>query len=251
MLAIIAPARNVRLPAPGPLPPTKALFGREAEALAARLREYSPWQLESLLDVPPERAFSLHDDYRRFSPNAPGSPALLTYYGAAYRNMRPQDFDPAELAFAQNHLRILSAFYGLLRPMDGIVNHRLGLKKDFTPGGQDLYTFWGDKLCRALYATGEVVVNLASVEYAKLIRPHMLPGQRMVTCRFLVERPGQTTATVATVRAARGLMARYIIENAIDVPEELKGFDLEGHSFAPARSTAAEYVFIKRRVAFP
>ena len=246
MRTILAPARNVR-PAACGAAPSGLLFPAQVARLVDLLREYSPWQLESLLDVPPERAFALYDAWRAFDVNATGTPALLAFYGAAYRNMAPQDFTKADLSFAQAHLRILSALYGMLRPLDGVLDHRLGLKKDFSPGGRDLYAFWGNTLYRELYATGEWVINLASAEYAKLITPHMRPGDAMLTCRFLLDKPGGPKGTVSTVRAARGLMARFIVKNRIDRPEDLKEFDADGYRFAPGHSNGHSYAFVKRR----
>lgn len=247
MIAILSPARNTRQPEGEAPPATRPLFIKETTRLVQALRAYSPWQLESLLDVPPQRAFDLYDAYQSFDPKAPGTPALLTYLGAAYRNMAPGDFDEGELAFAQAHLRIFSALYGMLRPLDGILPHRLGLKKEFSPGGRDLYAFWGGRLHKALYKTGELVVNLASMEYAKLVTPHMRAGDRMLTCRFLVDKPGGPRATVSTVRAARGLMARFMVQNHVDDPEGLQDFDADGYRFAPALSRAGELVFVRQR----
>lgn len=247
MIAILSPARNTSPPQRELPPVTKPLFAREAALLVDYLRAYSPWQLESLLDVPPQRAFDLYDAYQAFDAEKPGTAALLTYVGAAYRNMGLADFGQRELAFAQDHLRIFSALYGMLRPLDGILTHRLGLKKEFSPGGQDLYAFWGDKLYKALYQTGDMVVNLASLDYSKLVRPHMQPGDHMLTCRFLIAGPGGAKGTVSTVRAARGLMTRFVVLNRIDRAEGLKDFDADGYRFAPASSHGSEYVFIKQR----
>lgn len=250
MIAMLSPARNTRQPEGQTPPTTRPLFIKETARLVQALRTYSPWQLESLLDVPPQRAIDLYDAYQAFDPKAPGTPALLTYLGAAYRNMAPGDFDEADLAFAQDHLRVFSALYGMLRPLDGILPHRLGLKKEFNPGGRDLYAFWGGKLHKALYQTGQLVANLASMEYARLVTPHMRAGDKMLTCRFLVDKPGGPRATVSTVRAARGLMARFIVLNRIDDPEGLKDFDTDGYRFAPVLSRPEELVFVKNSQAF-
>lgn len=248
MIAILAPARNVRAVDGSPVEATRPLFMQRTMQLVEALRAYSPWQLESLLDVPPQRAFALYDAYQVFDETRQGSVALLAYYGAAYRNMALEDFTRADLAFAQKHLRILSALYGMLRPLDGILEHRLGMKKDFRPYGKDLYVFWGDRLYKELYKDGDVVVNIASVEYAKLILPHMQPGDTMITCRFLVQKRGKTAATVSTVRAARGLMARFILKNRVKQPEDLKDFAAEGYEYIPSRSNEREYVFVQSKM---
>jgi cytoplasmic iron level regulating protein YaaA (DUF328/UPF0246 family) len=245
MFVILAPARNVR-PAGFPgVAPEKPLFPERTRRIVEALRRYSPLELEGLLDVQPERALELYDGYQRFDDDAAATPALPSYYGAAFRNMNVPDFDAGDFAFAQARLRILSALYGLLRPADGILPHRLGLNCGFTIEGQDLYAVWGDALYRALFGPGELVVNLASQEYARLVSPYSTPLDRMVNCRFLVQRPGGARGTVATVRAARGLMARFLIKNRIDQPEGLKEFDWAGYRFIPGRSGPTEYVFIQ------
>ena len=246
MIVLMSPARNsADVPNP-PLSPTPILFPDKVLQIVEAVRAYSPYQLETLLDVNAERAFDLYDAYRAYNLAAPGSPALLSYYGAAYRNMRPGTFGEEDLLFAQEHLRILSALYGLLRPLDGIQPHRLGLYEPIPEVGGDLYTFWGDWVSRAVRESGSPILNLASGAYMKLVRPYLKSDDACVTCRFLVRRPdGRAKATVATVRAARGLMVRYIILNRIIRPDDLVDFDMDGYRFAPYDSDDRTRVFIK------
>ncbi|MDR2933450.1 MAG: YaaA family protein [Oscillospiraceae bacterium] len=245
MLFIMSPARNSRPVTRRGVAPHKPLFIKEATRLAEILRGYSSWELESLLALNPERALDMSACYSLFDPEAPGSPALYSYYGAAYRNMNPDDFTAADFNFAQERLCILSALYGFLRPADGILPHRLGMGREFKIDGQDLYAFWGDKIHRALYADAGRVLNLASTEYAKLVTPHMRSGEEMVSCRFLIQKPDGARGTVSTVRAARGQMARYIIKNRVTRVEDIKAFDWSGYQFIPGRSDVLNYVFIQ------
>lgn len=247
MLAILSPARNIRPFSLEGVKPDRPLFPQETGRLAEVLRGYSPWELESLLDVDPERAFGFYDFYQRFDPAAPGTPALLSYYGAAFRNLNAREFDLEDFSFAQEHLRVLSALYGLLRPADGILPYRLGIKREFRVDGRDLYGFWGDRPYRQLFQSGEPVVSLASADYTKLAVPRLLPGDTLITCRFLVQKPGGARGTVSTVRAARGRMARFLVKNRITEPEGLKEFDWDGYRFAEGRSDALNYVFIQDR----
>lgn len=243
MLVMMAPARNVRPCLPPGLAPTRAPFASEAQQLADAVREYDPWQLESILDVDAPRALELFHAYQAFNADLPGTPALFSYYGAAFRNMNPADFDDADLRFAQEHFRFLSALYGMLRPLDGVLNHRLGM--NFRPHGQDLYAFWGDRIYKEIYRGAGMLVNLASTEYAKLVTAHRSAKDEMITCRFLVQKQGRARGTVSTVRIARGQMARYIVKNKIDRPEGLKGFNWEGYRFIDGLSDAWTYVFVQ------
>ncbi|MFV0401598.1 MAG: YaaA family protein [Oscillospiraceae bacterium] len=241
MLVLLSPARNIRPQAIPGVRPERPLFLAQAAELAKELRQRDSWQLESLLDLSPERALEMYAAYQMFSPEQPGTPALTSYYGAAYRCMNPIDFSKKELAFAQDTLRMLSALYGVLRPFDGILPHRLGLGKEFRIDGMDLYSYWGDRISREIFRTGEQVINLASMDYAKLLNPR----REMFTCRFVLRKPDGLRGTVSTVRAARGMMARYIVKNRIKNPEELREFDLDGYRFAPAHSDSLTYTFVK------
>lgn len=239
MYFVISPARNMR-PADIPgFPSGNLLFPKEAKAIAESVKKYSPWQLESLLGVNPQRAMDLYDNYQRFHVNAPGTPALFTYFGAAFRNLNPWDFTAEELVFTDKHLRILSALYGMLRPSDGILPYRLGLdKKGFLVAGKPLYEYWGRKIYDALFGDRQPVVCLTSGEYFKLLAPYIKPSDVWVNCRFKVKKPGQPPrGTVSTVRAARGQMARFIIKNQITNPEGMKHFHWDGYQYISSSST--------------
>lgn len=241
MYVIIAPARNCAPAAHPEIGPEAPSFLDKAKELACAVRAYAPHELESILQVNPTRAMELYFQYQGFGQGDAGSPALLSYYGAAYRNMHPEDFSLEDWAFAQQRLRILSALYGILCPKDGIEPHRLGL--DFRYQGQDLYTFWGDLLARSLTESKAMLINLASNDYAKLILPHYLSDQ-VLTCRFLQHKEGRIRGTVSTVRTARGLMTRYIVKNRIEHPLELQGFDAAGYRYYPHLSDERTYVFV-------
>lgn len=246
MLAILSPARNIRPFSLAGIKPEQPLFQKETGRLVEALQRYNPWELEGLLDLNPERAFVLYDFYQHFDPASPGTPALLSYYGAAFWNLNAREFDLGDFSFAQEHLRIMSALYGLLRPADGILPYRLGIKREFRIDGQDLYEFWSDRLYRQLFQSGEPVVSLASADYTRLAVPRLLPGDTLITCRFLVQKPGGARGTVSTVRTARGQMARFLVKNRITEPEGLKEFDWEGYRFVEGHSDALNYVFIKQ-----
>ena len=246
MLAMMSPARNIRPASFAGEEPDCPLFPGKTKQLVDVLRGYSPWELESLLEVNSEKALEIFVRYQQFDPALPGTPALLAYYGAAFRNLNVQDFHREDFFFAREHLRILSAVYGLLRPADGILPYRLGMQCDFKINGQDLYTFWGNRIYEELFRKGEPVINLASMEYARLVTPYLTPGDTLITCRFLIQKPGGgTRATVSTVRTARGQMVRYLIKNRITAPEGLKDFDWAGYRFIGNLSDDLTYVFVQ------
>ena len=117
------------------------------------------------------------------------TPAVLAYEGIQYQHLAPRVMDEAQLAYVQEHLRILSGFYGVLRPLDGVVSYRLEMQAKLAAGDAlDLYAFWGDRLYRTIADEADVIVNLASVEYAKAVLPHAkaagMRAPRIVTCLF-------------------------------------------------------------------
>ena len=161
--------------------------------------------------------------------------------------------DEAQLAYVQEHLRILSGFYGVLRPLDGVVPYRLEMQAKLAAGdAPDLYAFWGDRLYRTLADETDVIVNLASVEYAKAVLPHAkaagMRAPRIVTCLFgTIDAQGRLKQRATAAKAARGSMVRWCAEHNVQHPEGLCAFDQLGHVYDEARSTDDCLVFVQGR----
>ena len=245
MLAFLSPAKNMRPPQNGAPAPTKPLFLPQARALARQMKDCSAWQLESLLRISPELAMRAFTDYQNFNASSPGWPALLSYRGLAYSAMAPEHFSWQTLNFAQAHVRILSALYGALRPLDGIAPHRLELQCGVRVRGGNLYAFWGDRLYRSLFSAGQPVVNLASAEYAKAVIPFLRPGDRLITCEFLQPVGGRFVTKPTEAKMARGGMIRFLCENSIENPLQLQEFEENGYIFRADLSTTERYRFVK------
>lgn len=243
MIALLSPAIHIK-PAAGAWPLSSPEYEEEADFLANKLREYSPWQLESLMKCNSElamRAFGWYQDFKRAERN----PAVLLYSGMAYTHLGAAGFSEEELGYADGHLRLCSALYGLLRPRDGIKPHRLEMRCPIEADGKGLYEFWGDKLYRSLFREGEPVVSLTSAEYSKAVDPWLRPGDPWVRCAFYQQRRGKRRCLATSAKAARGRMARFIIKNRLVKPEQLKGFCWEGYRFLPELSGEREYVFLQ------
>ncbi len=175
------------------------------------------------------------------------TPALISYEGIQYQYMAPSVFSQEELAYVQEHLRILSGFYGILRPMDGVTPYRLEMQAKATAGGKrNLYDFWGDGLYRALISEDKerVILNLASKEYSKCVEAYLQPEDTFITCVFGEMKDGRVLQKGTQAKMARGEMVRYMAENGIRKPEETKRFDRLGYRFHPELSSDVEYVFI-------
>lgn len=174
--------------------------------------------------------------------------ALLAFKGDVYAGMDAQSFSEEDFAFAQDHLRILSGLYGLLKPLDLMQPYRLEMGTKLANGrGKDLYQFWDNIICDALneeLKQEQVLINLASNEYFKAAKAKSI-SSRIITPVFKDWKNGQYKMISFYAKKARGLMSRYIIQNKLDDPEQLKDFDLEGYRFAESMSEGDTWTFIR------
>ena len=178
------------------------------------------------------------------------TPAILAYDGIQYTSMAPTVFEVGQFAYVQQHVRILSGFYGALRPMDGVTPYRLEMQARAKAGGcRSLYEFWGDDLYRAVVDDSRIIVNLASVEYARCVERYLTPDDRFITCVFGELEGGRVVQKGVYAKMARGDMVRFMAETGVEAPEQLRGFDRGGYRFDEARSSEREYVFVRRKSA--
>ncbi len=175
------------------------------------------------------------------------TPAILTYEGLQYQYMAPAVFEEGAMRYIQDHLRILSGFYGILRPFDGVTPYRLEMQAAVKAGGvRDLYEFWGDKLYQELLDEDRTVLNLASKEYSRCIERYLCPEDQFVTCVFGEWVEGKVKQKGTLAKMARGEMVRYMAENNLSDLQEIRGFDRLGYHFSEELSTQDQYVFLKR-----
>ena len=172
------------------------------------------------------------------------TPAVLAYEGIAYQYMAPAVFEDGHYDYVQEHLRILSAFYGVLKAMDGVSPYRLEMQAKASIGGKkDLYELWGNRLYEAVRDESGVIVNLASKEYSKCIEKYLTPEDRYITIVFC-EKSGDKLVTKGTyAKMARGEMVRYMAEHRIEEPREIQKFDRLGYVYREALSSDTEYIF--------
>ena len=175
------------------------------------------------------------------------TPAILSYEGIAYQYMAPSVFENGQFAYVQEHLRILSAFYGVVRPMDGVTPYRLEMQaKAKIAGTKDLYDYWGDRLYRAILDDSRIIINLASKEYSRCIEKYLQPKDVYITCVFGEFSGEKIVQKGVYAKMARGEMVRFMAENRIGSPEEMKGFDRLGYAFRADLSDERTYIFIKK-----
>lgn len=174
------------------------------------------------------------------------TPALIAYSGIQYQYMAPGVFTAPALAYVQENLRILSGFYGILRPFDGIVPYRLEMQSAIQiDHSTNLYDFWGAKLYTALHFDQGPVVNLASKEYAAAITPYMQADDQLITVKFGSLIDGQLKTRATHAKMARGEMVRYMAENNVTTVDQLRAFHHAHFQFDPTRSTATTLSFVE------
>ncbi len=175
------------------------------------------------------------------------TPALLSYDGIQYQYMAPAVFEDGQNDYVESHLRILSGFYGVLRPFDGVTPYRLEMQaKAQIDGCTDLYDYWGDSLYRAVMDESRLIINLASREYSKCIEKYLTPEDRFITCVFGEWENGKVVQKGVYAKMARGEMVRYMASVNAGTKDEIKGFNWSGYSFSEELSGDTEYIFIKR-----
>ena len=254
MIIVISPAKTLYDRSPVPFQKfTQADFLPEAERIVSLLKKKKPAQLAKLMDISPKLA---ELNYVRFQSWAlPFSPenswqAVLMFNGDVYQGLQAETFSDSEFENAQQHLRILSGVYGLLKPLDLIQPYRLEMGTNLPVARKkNLYEFWKTKITTHLNqefeTTGQnVMVNLASNEYFSAIDTKKLKA-RIITPTFKEQKNGQYQMISFFAKKARGLMSRFIIQNGITDPEDMKAFDREGYYFNNQLSKENDWVFTR------
>lgn len=173
------------------------------------------------------------------------TPAILSYQGIQYQRMAPEVFTEKQLEYVQEHLRILSGFYGILRPLDGVTPYRLEMQAKLRVGeASNLYEFWGDRLAAGLEET-DWVLNLASKEYSTAVSRYLDPGVKLITCQFGEEKKGRVVEKGTICKMARGEMVRFMAERNLSELGELREFHGLGFRFAPEYSDENNLTFLR------
>ena len=254
MLMVISPAKTLDYTtAPVTARHTLPEHLAHSVELIAQLRELTPAQIAELMSLSDKLAGLNAARFAQWSPEFTtenAKQALLAFKGDVYTGLDAESFGEDDFDFAQQHLRMLSGLYGVLRPLDLMQPYRLEMgTKLANARGKDLYAFWGERISGwlndALAAQGDdILLNLASNEYFAAVKRKALRA-RIIDTEFKDLKNGQYKIISFYAKKARGLMARYVIHNRLRDPEELKGFDLAGYSYAEAQSSADKLVFLR------
>ena len=177
------------------------------------------------------------------------TPAILSYEGIAYQYMAPAVFEDGQYEYVQEHLRILSAFYGVLRPMDCVTPYRLEMQAKAAIGNaKNLYDYWGSNLYNEVRDQSGIIINLASKEYAKCIEKYLSFEDRYITVTFCELSGGKMVTKGTYAKMARGEMFRFMAENHVENPEDIKKFDRLGYRYREDLSVETEFVFERKNI---
>lgn len=223
-------------------------FLDRAETLYDRLRSMDEKQLKALWKCSDAIVRQNVERLRQIDLRTRLTPAILSYEGIQYRYMAPGVFTGEQLKYVQEHLRMLSGLYGVLRPFDGVTPYRLEMQAKLQTGNAaDLYGFWGGSIADALYAETDCIVNLASKEYSVCVSRHKKPGTRFITCVFGEQRDGKIIEKGTLCKMARGEMVRHLAECGAESPDALHSFAALGYAYAPERSNEETCVFLLQK----
>jgi len=255
MLTLLSPAKTLDFEtAPTTDVYSQAILLENAEYLVKKLRKLSVSQIGNLMHLSEKLADLNHHQYANFhtpftSDNA--KQAILAFKGDVYVGLEAESFSADDFDFAQNHLRILSGLYGLLRPLDLMQAYRLemGTRWSVTPTKNNLYKYWNTQITKKINEILEaqeekILVNLASNEYFKAVKPKLVEG-RILTPVFKDFKNGQYKVISFFAKKARGSMARYIIQNRITNLDDIKAFDTNGYYYKKELSKENEWVFVR------
>lgn len=253
MLVILSPSKTLESNPQKVSEVSQPRLLTDTKYLACMLKKMTLQQLMVLMSMSEKLAIQNLDRFHSFQVSQTpenGTSAAFTFMGEVYVGLEPASFSDRDLAYAQDHLRILSGLYGVLRPLDIIQAYRLEIGTRLeNKHGKNLYDFWGDKITKLiqqdLKAIGsKYLINLASNEYFKAIDPKLL-GALIIDVQFFEMRNGKQSFVSFNAKKARGLMAAYIIKRQCNAPSQLKDFNTEGYVFRADASTEQLFTFVK------
>ena len=257
MLFLLSPAKSLDYEAPIPAcSHTAPLFVKQSKTLIDLLRQQSPQQIAERMDLSDKLALLNVARYASWSTRATqknARQAVLAFDGDVYGGLDARSLCADDLAWAQDHVCVLSGLYGVLRPLDLMQPYRLEMGTQLAnPQGKDLYAFWGSQIAdylnkRLRQDVSPVVINLASQEYFKAVNARVLKTP-VVECVFQEYRGGQYKIISFNAKRARGLMARFATQHRLMQPEQLRAFDSEGYAWTAAASTPDRLVFRRKAV---
>lgn len=246
MKIILSPAKKMQVDRESGCTLTRPRYYKEAGQVLRWLQGLTQEQQQQLWLCNDALAQENHERLAGAALKQAATPALLAYIGIQYQYMAPTVFEDGQLDYAQEQVRILSGFYGVLRPLDGVIPYRLEMQAKGAPEDcGNLYRFWGDKLYRAVRDKSGIILNLASKEYSKAVEKYLRPGDRFVTVVFAEKSGDRLVQKGVYAKMARGEMVRYLAGIQAQEPEAAKGFRWSGYQYREDLSKPERIVFVR------
>ena len=246
MRIIISPAKKMNVDTDSLPVRDLPAFLEQTEELYRELQSKSPEELQKLRKCNDQIAALNVERLQQMDLRRNLTPAVLAYEGIQYQYMAPNVFTNREYDYIQEHLRILSGFYGVLRPFDGVTPYRLEMQAKLKIcEAKDLYSYWNKRLAEHIFSEADCIINLASKEYSICVSKFLRPGIRFITCVFGEEKNGKIVEKGTMCKMARGEMVRFMAEYQIVDPEELKKFNRLNYRYAADCSDNENYIFLK------
>ena len=246
MRIIISPAKKMNMDTDSFAVEALPQFVGETEKLMAALKGMSPEALQKLWKCNDGITALNMERLQNMDLRRGLTPAVLSYEGIQYQYLAPGVLETGGLNFLREHLRILSGFYGLLRPFDGVTPYRLEMQAKLSVDGKkDLYDFWGDRLAAQLASETDLVLNLASKEYSKAVESWLPDSVRFLTCVFGELKEGRVVEKGTMCKMARGQMVRWLAENNVTKAADIRAFHDLGYHYDPAESGENHCIFVK------
>lgn len=248
MKIIISPAKKMKVNTDTLEVRALPVYLHEAEYLRQYLSELSYEELKSLWKCNDQIAQINYERVQTMNLRMQLTPALLSYEGIQYQYMAPAVLEDGQWEYVQEHVCILSGFYGVVHPLDGVTPYRLEMQtKVNLPNVKNLYEYWGEKIYREVSKDTEVIVNLASKEYSKCVEKYLTSEVRYITCVFGEYKGDKVIEKGTYAKMARGEMVRFLAERKAERPEEMKSFCRLGYRYSEKESTKDRYVFLKEQ----
>ena len=248
MKIIISPAKKMNIDDDIFEYRSKPVFFEQAEEIMNYMKNLSYDECKTIWKCSDKLAQLNYDRVVNMDLNYRLTPALFSYEGSQYQYMGARVLSRYALEYLQDNLRILSGFYGILKPLDGVVPYRLEMQSKFINyKNKDLYEYWADKIANSLFEETNLIINLASKEYSKCVEKYLKnsPGTKFITCVFGEIKGDKVIEKGTLAKMARGEMVRYLAQNKICDLEGLKRFDKLEYKYSQEKSNEKTYVFIK------
>lgn len=249
MRLIISPAKKMKTDTDSFEPRSVPSFESRTRVLMDYIKRLSFEEQKALWNCNDKIAAENHERFAEMDLTRNLTPAILSYEGIQYQYMAPDVFEEGEFDYVEENLRIISGFYGVVRPMDGVVPYRLEMQsKARAAGTKNLYEFWGDAIYKEVLDESRIIINLASKEYSKCVEKYLTDKDRYITCTFGELMGEKIVQKGVYVKIARGEMVRFLAGIHAEDPAQVKEFNLSGYSYSEEHSTDNEYVFLRSTV---